>query len=90
MNKFWIIGLAVVILLMGLLVCWGFREVNPTDEELIEFYCRIEKCELVEFRGLSELNGKAALSYIVIDSDGYKLSGEVDRDWVLSKYKAFH
>lgn len=90
MNKFWIVGLAVIILLLGLLVWHGFREVNPTDEELIEYYCKLEKCELVEFRGLSELNGKAALSYIAIDSEGYRISGEISRDWVLSMYKTFH
>ena len=90
MNKFWSIGLAVIILLMGLLVCWGFREVNPTDEELIEYYCELENYELVEFRGLSELNGETALSYVVIDSEGYRISGEITRDWVLSMYKTFH
>jgi hypothetical protein len=90
MNKFWIIGSAVIILLMGLVLCMGFRKVNPTDEELIEYYCKIEKFELVEFRGLSEMHGEAALSYIAIDSEGYRVSGQVNRDWVLSMYKTFH
>ena len=90
MNKFWIIGLAVVILLMTVLVCWGFREVKPTDEELIEFYCKTEDYELVEFRGLDELSSQVSLSYIAINSDGHTISGEVNRDWVLNSYKTFH
>lgn len=90
MNKFWSIGIAVVILLMALLVCVGFREVNPTDEELIEFYCDRNECELVEFRGLDELNGETSLSYVVINSNGCRRCGEVRRDWLLDMYKSFH
>lgn len=90
MNKFWSIGVAVIILLMTLLVCWGFREVNPTDEELIEFYCERNEYELVEFRGLDELNGETSLSYVVINSNGCRRSGEIQRDWLLRTYKTFH
>ena len=90
MNKFWSIGVTVVILLMTFLACWGFREVNPTDEELIEFYCDCNEWELVEFRGLDELNGETSLSYVVVNSNGCRRSGEVNRNWVLSKYKSFH
>lgn len=90
MNKFWGIGIAVVILLMAFLACWGFREVNPTDEELIEFYCDRNGCELVEFRGLDELNGETSLSYVVINSNGCRRCGEVQRDWLLRTYKSYH
>ena len=90
MNKFWSIGIAVIILLMTLLVCVGFREVNPTDEELIEFYCDCNEWELVEFRGLDELNGETSLSYVVIGSNGCRYSGEIQRDWLLRLFFIYH